>query len=79
MHSSKGMEFTHVVLARVSEGNVPAPPRKGLTEEDLDHLRRRERSLLYVAASRARDQLVVTTGAEPSTLLPGITTEDATS
>ena len=79
MHSSKGMEFTHVVLARVSEGNVPAPPRKGLTEEDLDHLRRRERSLLYVAASRARDQLVVTTGTEPSTLLPGITTEDATS
>ncbi|GAA1726980.1 Part of AAA domain-containing protein [Dietzia kunjamensis subsp. schimae] len=79
MHSSKGMEFTHVVLARVSEGTVPAPVRHGLTDEDREHLRRRERSLLYVAASRARDQLVVTTGAQPSPLLPAITTEDTAS
>ncbi|WP_188064841.1 3'-5' exonuclease [Dietzia sp. ANT_WB102] len=71
MHSSKGMEFTHVILARVTEGTVPAPLRsRGLTEEDRDHLLRRERSLLYVAASRARDELVVTTGAQPSPLLP---------
>ncbi|MEX6462833.1 3'-5' exonuclease [Dietzia cinnamea] len=79
MHSSKGMEFTHVVLARVSEGTVPAPVRHGLTDEDREHLRRRERSLLYVAASRARDQLVITTGAQPSPLLPAITTEDTAS
>lgn len=71
MHSSKGMEFTHVILARVSEGTVPAPLRnRGLTEDDSTHLLRRERSLLYVAASRARDQLVVTTGEQPSSLLP---------
>lgn len=71
MHSSKGMEFSHVVLARVSEGTMPGPIRnKSLTDEDRDLLLRRERSLLYVAASRARDQLVVTTGAQPSSLLP---------
>lgn len=71
MHSSKGMEFSHVVLARVSEGTMPGPLRnRALTDEDRDLLLRRERSLLYVAASRARDQLVVTTGAQPSSLLP---------
>lgn len=71
MHSSKGMEFTHVVLARVSEGTLPSSHGMyGLTDEDREHLLRRERSLLYVASSRARDQLVVTTGEKPSTLLP---------
>ena len=71
MHSSKGMEFSHVVLARVSEGTMPGPVRnRALTEEDRELLLRRERSLLYVAASRARDQLVITTGAQPSSLLP---------
>ncbi|MCT2061309.1 3'-5' exonuclease [Dietzia cinnamea] len=79
MHSSKGMEFTHVVLARITEGTVPAQARHGLTAEDLEHLRRRERSLLYVAASRARDQLVVTTGETPSTLLPSIAEEEIAS
>ncbi|GAA1053656.1 3'-5' exonuclease [Dietzia natronolimnaea] len=71
MHSSKGMEFTHVVLARVSEGTLPSSHgARGLTDEDRDQLLRRERSLLYVASSRARDQLVVTTGERPSSLLP---------
>lgn len=79
MHSSKGMEFTHVVLARVSEGTLPAPyGARGLTDEDREQLLRRERSLLYVASSRARDQLVVTTGERPSSLLPeGAITEAA--
>ncbi|MBV7292288.1 hypothetical protein [Corynebacterium sp. TAE3-ERU16] len=33
---------------------------------------RRERSLLYVAASRARDELLVTTGGAPPECLPSL-------
>lgn len=71
MHSAKGMEFTHVVLARISDGTVPSPSStKDLSEEDDALQLQRQRSLLYVAASRARDQVLVTAGATPSPLLP---------
>ena len=43
---------------------------KNLSEEDARAALQRERSLLYVAASRARDALVVTTVGERSELLP---------
>ena len=45
-------------------------PRRSPSRPHRDQLLRRERSLLYVASSRARDQLVVTTGERPSSLLP---------
>lgn len=43
---------------------------KNLSEEDARSALQRERSLLYVAASRARDALVITTVGERSELLP---------
>lgn len=43
---------------------------KNLSEEDARAALQRERSLLYVAASRARDALVITTVGERSELLP---------
>ena len=49
MHRAKGLEFTHVVV-------VPGPKRPGWDPEET---RRRDRSLEYVAMTRARDELVV--------------------
>lgn len=72
MHSAKGLEFSRVVLFDVSEGSIPLPlALQGLSGSDLDDARLRERSLLYVAASRARDELVVTWAGKASELLNG--------
>ncbi|WP_306359200.1 3'-5' exonuclease [Nocardia sp. CC227C] len=70
MHRSKGMEFSRVILAGVSERHMPAADiLRGVPEEERDEALLRERSLLYVAASRARDELVVTWNGKKSELL----------
>lgn len=72
MHTAKGMEFSRVVLFDVSDGAFPpAWAYKGLPEEDRPDTDKQFRSLLYVAASRARDELVVTWKGAPSELLLG--------
>lgn len=70
MHRAKGTEFARVVLAGVAEGSVPA----AMASEKYDDgawadAMLRERSLLYVAATRARDELVVTWSGAPSDLI----------
>ena len=71
MHGAKGMEFTHVILMGVGKSVMPLRYQlKNLSEDDARAALQRERSLLYVAASRARDALVVTTVGERSELLP---------
>ena len=63
MHAAKGMEFSRVVLFDVSDGSFPPPGAyKSIPEEEKPDLDKRFRSLLYVAASRARDELVVAAG-----------------
>ncbi|WP_328393641.1 3'-5' exonuclease [Nocardia sp. NBC_00416] len=70
MHRSKGMEFSRVVLAGIDEAHVPARAGlHGVPEEERGEADLRERSLLYVAASRARDQVVVTWSGRRSELL----------
>lgn len=77
MHRAKGMEFACVLLVGVNAGLVPADyVLKGLNDSDRVDALARERSLLYVAMTRARDELVITTSATPSTMLPTATTED---
>lgn len=72
MHSAKGMEFNNVILYGVGADVLPAPYRwGGLPAAEAADRVQRERALLYVAATRARDALVVTTHGEPSPLLPG--------
>lgn len=56
MHNAKGLEFTHVILLDVNA--------------EADEALQRERALLYVAASRARDMLLVSVVGEASELLP---------
>ena len=71
MHDAKGMEFTHVILMGVGKDIMPVRYRlKHLSEADARAALQRERSLLYVAASRARDELVITTVGDRSDLLP---------
>lgn len=70
MHKSKGLEFSRVVLFDISEGAIPpAWVLKNVAEEEIPDVSLRERSLLYVAASRARDELVVSWQGKPSGLL----------
>jgi len=61
-HRLKGLEFPRVVLAGVQDGLMPLRVRAyhELNEEDRKVWDLRQRCLLYVAASRARDELVVT-------------------
>lgn len=71
MHRAKGTEFVNVVLMRVSEDAIPAKMLRRLTSEEArEDFLLRERSLLYVAATRARDHLVVTYVGNPSEMLP---------
>ncbi|WP_062516827.1 3'-5' exonuclease [Demequina gelatinilytica] len=70
MHRAKGTEFARVVLAGVSEGAVPAAMRsERYSEDSFSDAMLRERSLLYVAATRARDVLVVTWSGKKSALI----------
>lgn len=70
MHGAKGMEFTHAILMGVGKNLMPQRFRlKDLSDEDAQEALQRERSLLYVAASRARDELVITSTGEHSELL----------
>ncbi|GGC73860.1 AAA family ATPase [Hoyosella rhizosphaerae] len=71
MHRSKGMEFTKVILVGVGADNLPRQYQiDALPEGDRDDALQRERSLLYVAATRARDELIVIYPGKPSELLP---------
>ncbi|MGV9973237.1 UvrD-helicase domain-containing protein [Nocardia beijingensis] len=63
MHRMKGLEFRCLAVAGVGAAAVPAPT--AVTPADEDHHTherdiRRERSLLFVACTRAREQLSVT-------------------
>ncbi|GAA4674551.1 3'-5' exonuclease [Gordonia humi] len=70
MHRSKGMEFSRVVLVGIDDAHVPSVATlRSVPEEDQAEALLRERSLLYVAASRARDELVVTWSGKKSTML----------
>jgi superfamily I DNA/RNA helicase len=71
MHRVKGLEFPAMILAGVNAQHVPWPDP--VVEDDpvakAEH-EERERSLLFVAATRARDLLIVTGWGSPSPLLP---------
>jgi len=71
MHRAKGMEFARVVIFGVDSTALPASfVFKNLPEAEKADFLQRERSLLYVAATRARDELVILWFGDPSQLLP---------
>ncbi|WP_199255628.1 3'-5' exonuclease [Mycolicibacterium mengxianglii] len=77
MHRAKGMEFSRVILSGADDKHVPSPVTlRAVPEEERAEALLRERSLLYVASSRARDALVVTWSGRRSKLL-GAAADDA--
>lgn len=75
MHRMKGLEFRCIAVAGVSAKHVPEvravtpiEEDKHTHEQDLE----RERCLLFVACTRAREQLLVTWHGEPSTFLTAL-------
>ena len=73
MHRAKGLEFRKVLLFDVSEDSIPRSLRdQRYSEADRTDALLRERSLLYVAATRARDQLAISWSGRESPLLEGV-------
>ncbi|MFD9433041.1 UvrD-helicase domain-containing protein [Streptomyces sp. NPDC060002] len=73
MHRFKGLEFQRVFLTSVGEGQVPHQRIEQYRLENPDRYRQEEqrsRSLLFVAATRARDELTVTWSGKASRFLP---------
>lgn len=73
MHRMKGLEFRCVAVVGVGQQQVPAPSAvtpatDDQRSHDLDI--QRERCLLFVACTRARENLVVSWHGTPSPLLP---------
>ena len=69
-HRVKGLELPLMLLAGVNTGVVPlrVPSTEGDPTARIEH-EERERSLLFVAATRARDHLIVTARGNPSPFL----------
>lgn len=78
MYRFKGLEYRCMVIAAVSEGLVPRSAVDAWERTDrLRHRRelQRARSLLFVAATRARDALTISWNGEPSRFLRPLGTE----
>src|SRR5690606_29184312 len=75
MHAMKGLEFRAVSVLGVGEGAVPFA--REITQREADALQHeadllRERCLLFVACTRAREALSVTWSGVPSPFLPHV-------
>ncbi len=71
MHRAKGLEFKAVLAVSCSAGVIPNPRTLSRYGDpvDRDDAEARERHLLYVVMTRARDELMVTWVGRPSPLL----------
>ena len=68
MHRAKGLEFRAVVLMDLSGEQVPLKSLMAQLEDPADReaALEQERQLLYVAATRAREVLLISYVGEPS-------------
>ncbi len=71
MHLAKGLEFRAVVVMACDDEIIPLQERIETVADDADlqEVYDTERHLLYVACTRARDHLLVTSGEVPSEFL----------
>ena len=76
MHLSKGLEFRAVAVMACDDEVIPSQERiEAVAEEsDLEEVYETERHLLYVACTRARDHLLVTSGDRPPEFLDDMRT-----
>ena len=77
MHRVKGLEFDRVIMASVNQGLVPLPQAiRGRADDSArEWAETEERALVYVAATRARKELLVLAHGTPSAF---VQTEHAT-
>lgn len=71
MHLAKGLEFRAVAVMACDDEVIPLPERMAAMGDDgdLQELYATERHLLYVACTRARDCLLITSASPPSEFL----------
>lgn len=71
MHHAKGLEYKRVMLLGCDADTLPHPSVFADLEDqdDRDYADRRERRLLYVCMTRARDELIITWSGSPSPYL----------
>ena len=71
MHLAKGLEFRAVAVMACDDEIIPLQERIETVadEADLEEVYNTERHLLYVACTRARDYLLVTSASPPSEFL----------
>ncbi len=74
MHRAKGLEFKVVFVANVSDDFLPSRGAIDMDGDprDRDDALKRERQLLYVSLTRARDELYVCWRGTPSRFLSGV-------
>jgi superfamily I DNA/RNA helicase len=81
MYRFKGLEYQRMIIAGVQRGLVPRASVEALRRTDPARYQaecKRARSLLFVAATRARDALTMVWHGEPSPLLGGLAATAAT-
>ncbi|MFE9914094.1 UvrD-helicase domain-containing protein [Micromonospora sp. NPDC005553] len=74
MHRFKGLEYQRMIIAGVSDGLMPRQMINRYRDTDpkrYQRERQRDRSLLFVAATRSRDELAVFWHGTPSPFLTG--------
>lgn len=79
MHRAKGLEFKAVLVIDACADTLPSPGlmKSAIDPQDRDNALARERQLLYVAMTRARDLLRVTWSGKPSPFLsPVLSSEE---
>lgn len=69
MHRAKGLEYRGVVLARVGHDDFPPQYVKRLEGEAATRESKKLQCLIYVAGSRARERMAITSTGAPSALV----------
>ena len=71
MHRVKGLEFDYIIVAGVSEGIVPLTVSQSAATDTFEaaESETRERALLYVAVTRAKRGVLITSHGTKSPFL----------
>src|SRR5690606_6150048 len=79
MHNAKGLEFKAVLLIGVEEKYIPNEFVLGQKDDEADKAAfvEQERNLLYVACTRAREHLLITSAGRQSRFLGQISNQKA--